>query len=209
MSNSNGQPDPCNIIVSGVGGQGNVLASRLIGRAMVKFDYHVSIGETYGASQRGGTVMSHVRFSSKHAYGPLIPKGRANTVIGLEPMETLRILKDYGNPDVSVIVNTRPITPGSVNLGQGRYPDADELKDAIGQLSKRSWLIPATEIALEIGTPVVANVVLLGTLVGAGLIPITPGDFEQVLRDNVPERRLDRNLEAFTKGIEGVQTYVA
>ncbi|MDP6071334.1 MAG: indolepyruvate oxidoreductase subunit beta [SAR202 cluster bacterium] len=209
MNETTAIADPCNIVVSGVGGQGNVLASRLIGRAMVKFDYHVSIGETYGASQRGGTVMSHVRFSSKHAYGPLIPLGRANTVIGLEPMETLRILRDYGNPDVSVIVNTRPITPVSVNLGEGDYPEPDDLRDAIRQLSKKAWLIPATEIALEIGTPVVANVVLLGTLVGAGLIPITPDGFEQVLRNNVPERRLERNLVAFSRGLEAVQTHAA
>jgi indolepyruvate ferredoxin oxidoreductase beta subunit len=97
----------------------------------------------------------------------------------------------------------------SVNLGEGDYPEPDDLRDAIRQLSKKAWLIPATEIALEIGTPVVANVVLLGTLVGAGLIPITPDGFEQVLRNNVPERRLERNLVAFSRGLEAVQTHAA
>jgi indolepyruvate ferredoxin oxidoreductase beta subunit len=86
--------DPLNIVVCGVGGQGNILVARLAGRSLAKLGYIVTIGETYGASQRGGDVMSHIRLSVRRKYGPLIPHGGAHIVLGLEPLETVRILVD-------------------------------------------------------------------------------------------------------------------
>lgn len=83
--------DPYNVIVTGVGGQGNVLASQLIGSVMVELGYKVTIGETYGASQRGGSVMSHLRISKNRQYGPLIPPKCADLVIALEPSEAARV----------------------------------------------------------------------------------------------------------------------
>src|SRR5512139_2469372 len=89
--------DPYNVIVAGVGGQGNVLSSQLIGTVLVNEGYKVTIGETYGASQRGGSVMSHVRISRKRQCGPLIPPRSADLVIALEPSEAARVLSRYGN----------------------------------------------------------------------------------------------------------------
>ena len=102
--------DPYNIVITGVGGQGNVMASRVLSDIMVRNNYSVTIGETFGASQRGGSVMSHIRVSRQGAWSPQIPRGKADMVLSLEPIETIRVLQSYGNPDVKVLANTRPKT---------------------------------------------------------------------------------------------------
>lgn len=98
--------DPYNLIITGVGGQGNVLSSQLIGQTLVNKGFFVTIGETYGASQRGGAVMSHIRISKKKQQSPLIPRNKSDVVVALEPVESLRVLAAYGNPEVVVLVNT-------------------------------------------------------------------------------------------------------
>ena len=119
--------DPYNLIITGVGGQGNVLASRLLGRMLLAQDYHITIGETFGASQRGGSVMSHLRISTRSAWSPQIPHGGAHMVLAIEPSEAFRVLAVYGNPGVQVIWNTRPIHPVSVITGQAVYPSREEI----------------------------------------------------------------------------------
>lgn len=106
-----------NLIITGVGGQGNVLASQIVGRAAVNKDWRVTVGETFGLSQRGGPVMSHIRLSEKFNCAPLIPPNMAHVIVGLEPLETLRILMEYGNEDTVFIVNSRPIYPLNVIAG--------------------------------------------------------------------------------------------
>ena len=103
--------DPFNIIIGGVGGQGNVLASMILGRMLVSQGGIITIGETYGASQRGGSVMSHLRVSTKDQFSPIIPEGKCHLLVALEPIEGLRMLAPYGNPGVMTVVNTRPIQP--------------------------------------------------------------------------------------------------
>ena len=127
--------DPINVVVAGVGGQGNIVISALIGTALVKKGYLVVVGETYGPSQRGGAVMSHVRISEETQYGPLIPDGGADIVLGMEPVETLRVLGQFGNPNVFTIFNPRPIYPLSVLSGEAEYPDSDRLEKNIKHLS--------------------------------------------------------------------------
>ena len=193
--------DPLNVIVTGVGGQGNVLISQLMGSALVRAGYHVTIGETYGASQRGGAVMSHLRISREAQYGPLIPHGQANVILGLEPVETLRVLGQYGNPDVTVITNSRPVYPLAVAIGTAHYPSVEEIVKALEELSSRAWLINATDIALDLGASILANIVMAGALVGADLLPLAPEEFEQELQESLPADRLDSNLKAFRRGL--------
>lgn len=197
--------DPVNMIVCGVGGQGNVLAARLIGRSLAKGGYMVTIGETYGTSQRGGDVMSHIRLSLCKKYGPLIPHGGAHIVLGLEPMETLRILGDYGNPQVFTITNIRPVLPVTVGMGVSEYPDNEELKEAIRRLSGQTWFLDATEIALNLGAVRLANMVLIGALIGLNLLPITGMQFEEILKEHFPNDKVVPNLEAFRKGLSYTQ----
>jgi len=193
--------DPLNVIVTGVGGQGNVLISQLMGRALVRAGYHVTIGETYGASQRGGAVMSHLRVSRQAQYGPLIPQGQANVILGLEPVETLRVLGQYGNPGVTVITNSRPVYPLAVAIGTAHYPSVEEIVKALEELSSRAWLINATDVAIDMGAPILANIIMVGALVGAGVLPLAAEEFELELRESLPADRLDLNLKAFRRGL--------
>jgi indolepyruvate ferredoxin oxidoreductase beta subunit len=193
--------DPLNVIVTGVGGQGNVLITQFIGRALVKAGHHVTIGETYGASQRGGAVMSHLRISRETQYGPLIPEGGAHVIVGLEPLETLRVLAQYGNPEVIVIANSRPVHPLAVTTGAAEYPEREQVATMLEQLSSHAWLIDATDIALDLGAGILANVVMLGALVGSGTLPVGPETFEPELRESLPADKLDMNLQAFRRGI--------
>jgi len=193
--------DPLNIVVCGVGGQGNILVARLAGRSLAKRGYLVTIGETYGASQRGGDVMSQIRLSVRRKYGPLIPPGGAHIVLGLEPLETLRILVDYGNPEVATITNTHPILPVTVGMGISRYPDYDELRQAIAELSGQVWLLDATEVALGLGSVRLTNLVMLGALIGSSLLPVTGAQVEEEIKERFPRDTLRPILKAFRKGL--------
>jgi indolepyruvate ferredoxin oxidoreductase beta subunit len=201
LSKSRLSADPLNIVVCGVGGQGNILVARLVGRSLAKRGYLVTIGETYGASQRGGDVMSHIRLSTRRKYGPLIPPCCAHIVLGLEPLETLRMLVDYGNPEVATIANTRPILPVTVGMGVAEYPDYDELRRAITELSGQVWFVDATEMALELGSVRLTNVVMLGALIGSSLLPVTAAQVEEETGERFSGDALGPILEAFRKGL--------
>ena len=200
------EKDPLNVIVTGVGGQGNVLVTQFMGRALVRAGYHVTIGETYGASQRGGAVMSHLRISRQAQYGPLIPSGQADVILGLEPVETLRVLGQYGNPAVTVITNSRPVYPLAVAIGAARYPTVEEIMGVLEELSASAWLIEATDIAVELGAPILANIVMVGALVGAGVLPLRPAEVEQEFQESLSDDRLEMNLRAFRRGLAEAKT---
>ena len=194
--------DPLNVIVTGVGGQGNVLISQLIGKALVKGGYHVTIGETYGASQRGGAVMSHLRISQQEQYGPLIPQGQADVILGLEPVETMRVLAQFGHPGVIVIANSRPVYTMAVTTGAAEYPGTEEITRTLEELSSTAWVINATEIALEMGASILTNIIMTGALVGSGALPLSAEAFEAALRESLPSDKLELNLQAARRGLE-------
>src|SRR4030067_1733860 len=115
--------DPFNVIIGGVGGQGNVLASQILGEMLVSQGYVITIGETYGASQRGVGVMSHLRISTKDQFSPVIQEGQCDLLVSLEPVEGLRILDTYGNPRGMTLLHTRPIHPIDVISGHATYAE--------------------------------------------------------------------------------------
>jgi len=195
-----------NLIVTGVGGQGNVLSSQLVGQAFVRKGYFVTIGETYGASQRGGSVMSHIRVSSRKQLSPLIPKGKADVVVALEPVEGLRVLTAYGNPETIAIANTRPIYPVDVTSGQEKYPETEEIEKALASLSRRVYIIPATEKAMQMGSPILGNMIMIGALLELDLLPLSAGEFQETLAKNFDERKLRINLQALEEGKKMVHT---
>ena len=197
--------DPFNVIIGGVGGQGNVLASQILGEMLVSQGYVITIGETYGASQRGGAVMSHLRISTKDQFSPLIPEGQCDLLIALEPVEGLRILDHYGNPRVMTLLNTRPIHPMDVISGNAAYPEISKVMAKIKELSRRVWTLNATEVALEMGDPIFSNIVMLGALCAIEVLPINQQGFELVIKDLLPSRTLDENLKAFNRGREVVR----
>ena len=193
--------DPLNIVITGVGGQGNVLASQLLGHCLVRAGYVVTIGETYGASQRGGSVMSHLRISQKKHWAPLIPEGRAHVVMGLEPMEGLRVMKQYGNPGVLALSNIRPIYPLDVIGGQATYPKPEKILERLDSLCAGVWTLAATDIALELNQPVLSNLAMLGGLSALGLcLPLSVENLKASLEDILPAKAVAMNLEAFQRG---------
>ena len=197
--------DPFNVIIAGVGGQGNVLASQILGETLVNQGAIVTVGETYGASQRGGSVMSHVRISNKEQCSPLIPEGRCDMVIALEPIEGLRILDFYGNPAVMTLINTRPIYPMDVICGNVDYPDVSEVVSKVKAVSKRVWTIDATDMAMDMGDPILSNIIMLGAFCGINVLPFDRAGFESVAAELLPASKLGRNLVAFDQGMEKVK----
>lgn len=197
--------DPFNLVVCGVGGQGNVLASRLIGGILVEQGYKVTIGETYGASQRGGSVMSHVRVSRAQQYGPLMPPRSADLVMALEPSEAARVLAQFGNPETISVVNTRPVQPVDVISGDVPYPDLDLLLERIESLSKKAYFLEATEKALELGNPILANIMLIGAMAEVGLLSVTEEELARTVSDYLTSDKVEINLKAFEIGRELVR----
>jgi len=192
--------DPYNLIITGVGGQGNVLASRMVGEVLSGIGFHVTIGETFGASQRGGSVMSHLRVSGETTLSPQIPRGMAHMVVAMEPAEAIRVLRDYGNPAVRVICNTRPIYPVGVICGEQQYPPMDDLKQWIRELSKEAWFIEATEAGMRFGNPILGNVVTIGALAATKALPLYREDMEEVLARKMDAGKVNLNLAAFDAG---------
>ena len=192
--------DPYNLIITGVGGQGNVLASRMVGDMLSLEGLEVTIGETFGASQRGGSVMSHVRASTRESQSPQIPKGRAHMVISLEPVEAVRVLRDYGNPAVKVIANMRPVHPIGVICGNQAYPNDGRITQWLDDLTEKAWLMNTTQEAARLGNPIYSNVIMVGALCATEELPITREVFETVIRQRMPADKVDLNLEAFEIG---------
>ncbi len=196
--------DPLNLVISGVGGQGNIMLSRLIGRSLLSKGYFVTIGETLGVAQRGGAVMSNVRISEKMPFGPLIPEGKAHIILSLEPLEALRMLVRYGNPKVTTITNFHPLFPVSVLSRKDQYPDYDALKKTIIELSESAWFVDATDMGLKLEAPIVANVIMLGALIGINSIPLAKEDIEAEIKASFSPDRVKLNIKALKIGIDSV-----
>jgi len=192
--------EPLNIIITGVGGQGNVLASQILSVAAAEAGYRVAVGETFGVSQRGGSVMSHVRISRDKSFGPLIPRGRAHVVAGFEPLETMRVILDYANPDTVVIMNDRPNYPLGCLLGEDKYPDPARIEEAVKKMVSRVHTLPATHLAQEAGSPLAANMVMTGAMAGSRFLPFGREYFIKTIESLFTGSVRDLNLRAFDMG---------
>ena len=192
--------DPYNIVITGVGGQGNVMASRVLSNMLVRKGFKVTIGETFGMSQRGGSVMSHIRVSSASVWSPQIPKGAADLIVALEPIEAIRVLAGYGNPSVKVVVNLRPFYPVGVITGEEEYPSAETIRATVTALAAEARFLAATEEAIRLGNPILGNIIMIGAVAGLGVLPIDREIFERVIRDGMPAARVEGNLRAFAIG---------
>lgn len=190
--------DPYSLVVSGVGGQGNVLLSGFVGNALLKEGYLVSVADTFGVSQRGGSVTSHIKISKKKQFISETLDRKADAILGMEPLETLRALTKYGNPEVITITNPRPVFPS----GGVVYPQVEKIKKLIVEMSKKVAFVNVSDEALKMGNPIYANVILLGSLVGANIIPVDKEAMISVLEENFPQKVLDINIKALNKGIE-------
>ncbi len=209
MANTTLAADPYNLIITGVGGQGNVLASRIVGNALSDKGFFITIGETFGASQRGGSVMSHMRISTRSVLSPQIPKGKAHMVVALEPTEALRVLHQYGNRSTKMIMNSRPVYSVGVICGELQYPGMEDVKRWGDQLTSASWLIDATDEAVKLGNAILGNVMLIGALAAVGDLPLDKDCFQGVISRTMPTDKIAINMTAFEKGMAMVQQQTA
>ena len=192
--------DPYNLIIAGVGGQGNILTSKIIGSILIRNGMYVTIGEDFGMSQRGGSVCSHLRISSVSTWSPMVPPNEAHIIIGLEPIETFRLLCQHGNPSVKVLCNTRPIHPLSVISGDTEYPKAADMRKWIEELSAEYWFLDATDEAMKLGRAVYANIIMVGALSEINVLPLDRDEFEVVITETMTREKVDVNLKAFDLG---------
>ena len=190
------------ILIAGVGGQGQVLASRLIGAAAIAEGHFVRTGETIGMSQRGGCVMSHVRIGGE-SMSATVPYGYADLIIGFELCETVRGLKRL-SPEGGLIVNTQVIKPVTVSLGREAY-DVESMVTAIKNASKKLFMLDGYKLAGNAGSVKAVNAVLLGAAVGSGFLPIGKESFISAIRGMIPQKYLELNLMAFESGYEYAQ----
>ncbi len=186
-----------NIVITGVGGQGVILASTVLGMSAIDSGETVKIADTHGLAQRGGSVISFVRIGNVHAY--TLSEGEADVLLAFEPMEALRNLK-YLKRDGIAIVNTHPIVPVAVYIGATTYPPVDEIISEIKKQCKRVYFIDATSIARKCGTEKMVNTVMLGALSAIDEFPIDAETMLRNIRRIVPPGTEDINEKAFKEG---------
>jgi indolepyruvate ferredoxin oxidoreductase beta subunit len=187
---------PLNFVLVGVGGQGAILASDILTEVGIQAGYDAKKAEVHGMAQRGGSVITHIRWAEK-VYSPLIGKGEAHFLLALEKLEALRYI-DYLRPGGIAIVNDQAIPPVAVNIGAASYPDDDRIKGALGKVAEKVLFIPALRKAEEIGDPRVVNIVLLGAL--SSLLDVPDETWQRVIERRVPQKYLELNLRAFREG---------
>lgn len=183
-----------NILLVGVGGQGTILASKILTSGLMKAGYDVKMSEIHGMSQRGGSVSTQVRYGEK-VYSPIVGKGSADVIVAFEEMEALRWL-DHLKIGGKMVINDYRIQPVPVNLGNAEYPEGiiDHLKEKVDVLAFK-----AADVATELGNPKAMNIVLLGALIKAmgGLDDI---DWDAEIEANVKPKFVELNKKAFHKG---------
>ena len=192
-----------NILIAGVGGQGNLFASSILAEYLLKKGYKVLAVETIGAAQRGGSVVSHLRVSDAEIYSPLIPAGKVDILMGFETIEMLRnfellagdgmyLLNDYKEPTVLC------------NMEMDTYPPDEEITAALKKSGKKGYAIKATECARHIGGSLLTNVVMVGAL--CQISPLFDSqEVKQVLAGKSPAKVKEQNLQAFDAGGSMVQ----
>ncbi|MDJ0829531.1 MAG: indolepyruvate oxidoreductase subunit beta [Desulfobacterales bacterium] len=191
--------DTKRLIIVAVGGQGNLLASSVLGEAALVAGVPVRMSEIHGMAQRGGVVESAIVFGE--AKSTIIADGEADVLLGFEPSETLRALNKCHAGTV-VITNTAPLPPFTVAIGKGVYPDLDQLQDLIQSKTERLIALDAVALAKEAGNVLAVNMVLLGSLIQIGILPFSADDVKTAMQNKTKKAFLASNLKAFDLGYQ-------
>ena len=187
------------LIIVAVGGQGNLLASKVLGEAALLADIPVRMSEIHGMAQRGGVVESAVVFGD--AESTIISDAEADVLLGFEPSETLRALNKC-NADTVVITNTAPLPPFTVAIGKGTYPDIQEMQELISNKTAKLIAFDAQTLAKQAGNIMSLNMVLLGSLIQTGIMPVTAEKVKEAIRTSTKKAFVDINIKAFELGFE-------
>lgn len=189
-----------NIQLVGVGGQGVLLASTVLGNAAVVEGLEVAMSEVHGMAQRGGSVQCSVRMG-REVLSPLIPLGAADLLLGFEPVETCRSLNTI-NKDSHIVTNVTPVVPISVSAGQDKYPPVDEVLSAIRSVNPNLIAMDATALAVKAGRAITANSVLIGAISAVKGFPMSKDRMLESLLEVVPAKARDINVRAFELGYQ-------
>jgi len=191
------------LIMVAVGGPGNLLASKVLGEAALIADVPVRMSEIHGMAQRGGVVESAIIFGD--ATSSIISDGEADILLGFEPSETLRALNRCSR-DTKVITNTATLPPFTVSIGQGVYPDVENIKELLKEKCATLVAIDAMQLAKEVGSPMSVNIVLLGALVQTGSLGFTKENVIEAIKRRTKKTFLDMNLKAFELGYQAAKS---
>lgn len=183
-----------NIMIVGVGGQGSLLASKLLGHLLLTEGYDVKVSEVHGMSQRGGSVVTYVRFGDK-VYSPIIDKGEADFIVSFEKLEAARYV-EYLKEDGGIVTNTQEVDPMPVITGAAEYPES--LVEKMEALGIKVDAMDCLSLANEAGSSKAVNIVLMGRLSKYFDIPVEK--WEKAITACVPEKFVDVNLKAFKLG---------
>ena len=189
--------DITRLIIVAVGGQGNLLASKVLGEAALANNVPMHMSEIHGMAQRGGVVESAIVFGD--AKSTIISDSEADVLVGFEPLETLRALNKCG-PDTVVITNTTPVPPFTVSIGRGEYPDLDKITAKLEASCAKLIALDAAALATEAGNVLAVNMVLLGALVQTGKVPIDAEKVKETIRTKTKQAFVEMNLKAFELG---------
>lgn len=190
------RPASINFILVGVGGQGTILASDVLAELGLKLGYDVKKAEVHGMSQRGGSVISHLRWGNQ-VFSPIIPRGEADVLVAFEKLEAIRF-RDLLKPGGLALVNDYAIEPVTVNTSGIPYPGDSELRDQLARVTEQTYWVKGIEIAEGLGDARAANVVLLGAL--SALLDMEEDVWDEVLQMRIPPKYLSLNRKAFQVG---------
>ena len=193
-----------NLVLAGVGGQGTILMSELLGNASVMEGLRVRGAEVLGMAQRGGSVMTLVRFGSE-VHAPLVPEGKGDVMVSMEPSESLRNIL-YLAKGGTAIINLKRQVPPSTFLKISKYGDINEILSKIRQHAGKVMTLDAISLAEKAGSTLAANVVMLGALIASGKVPLKPETIRKVLSERFKGKTLEINLKAFELGMNAVKT---
>ncbi len=185
-----------NIVLVGVGGQGSVLAGQIIARVATLAGLAVATSEVHGMAQRGGSVLSTVRYG-KEVLSPAVPEGAADVLLAFEKLEALRYL-NYLKVDGLALVNDQRIVPSVESLKLAPYPDDNTIEETLRRRTEHVLIVPGLEIAQQLGNPALANTVMLGVL--STLLDLPHAEWRQAITELVPPQTLELNLLAFAEG---------
>jgi indolepyruvate ferredoxin oxidoreductase, beta subunit len=187
-----------NIIVAGVGGQGVVLMSEILGNAAVRDGFKVTGSEVLGMAQRGGPVFSNIRIGTD-VESPMTSDGRCHILVALEPSEALRNIQ-YLNKTSIVIYNIRKVIPSTVSMGKSTYPEIEQIKEKLRAVAGKVIAIDAQELAGKAGNQQSANVVMLGALFGCSQMPLSEETIKTIISERFPAKATGINFKAFDLG---------
>lgn len=186
-----------NIYICGIGGQGIIKTSIVIGETAIHNNLNVVMSEIHGMSQRGGVVSTELKIGEDQS--PIIQEGGADLILSFEPVEALRALHK-SNKNSIIVTNTSPVLPSTINQQDVDYPETGNIIDELKSKVSKVYAINANQIALDAGHPLSMNMAMLGAATAISTFPLEKEDVINIMKENLPPKSIDINLKAFEEG---------